>query len=86
MDDEGGWYYEMQALGFNYRIADAACALGHSQLKKLDGFIARRREIAAQYDRAFASLPGILCARRASGTSVRLPSVCRPLRRRDIRQ
>ena len=53
LEDAGGWYYEMQELGFNYRIADAACALGHSQLKKLDDFIARRREIAARYDRAF---------------------------------
>ena len=59
LDDEGGWYYEMQGLGFNYRIADAACALGHSQLKKLDGFIARRREIAARYNRVFAAVPGL---------------------------
>lgn len=58
-EENGGWYYEMQVLGFNYRIGDAACALGHSQLKKLNGFIARRREIAAAYDRAFASLPGL---------------------------
>lgn len=43
------WYYEMQALGFNYRLTDVQCALGLSQLPKLDGFLKRRREIAAQY-------------------------------------
>mgnify|MGYP002641833801 FL=1 len=47
------WEYEMQELGFNYRITDIQCALGLSQLKKLDGFIARRKTIAQQYDKAF---------------------------------
>lgn len=47
------WEYEMQALGFNYRITDIQCALGLSQLKKLDGFIERRIEIAKAYDKAF---------------------------------
>lgn len=45
------WYYEMQQLGYNYRATDLQCALGLSQLGKLDGFVARRREIAALYDR-----------------------------------
>jgi dTDP-4-amino-4,6-dideoxygalactose transaminase len=49
------WYYEMQELGFHYRVTDIQCALGLSQLSKLDRFIARRRELAAAYDRAFAS-------------------------------
>ena len=57
--NEGGWYYEMRELGFNYRIGDAACALGHSQLNKLDQFITRRRAIAAEYDAAFANVPGL---------------------------
>ena len=48
------WYYEMQELGYNYRITDIQCALGISQLKKLDIFISRRREIASMYDRAFS--------------------------------
>ena len=56
---KGEWYYEMNALGFNYRIPDILCALGLSQLKKLDGFIARRREIDARYRAAFKELPGV---------------------------
>lgn len=50
----GPWHYEQDSLGYNYRITDIQCALGGSQLRKLDSFIARRREIAAQYDAAFA--------------------------------
>lgn len=50
----GTWFYEMVDLGFNYRITDIQCALGVSQMRKLDGFLARRRAIAAEYDAAFA--------------------------------
>jgi UDP-4-amino-4,6-dideoxy-N-acetyl-beta-L-altrosamine transaminase len=49
------WEYEMQELGFNYRITDIQCALGLSQLAKLDTFISRRIEIVKQYDEAFKS-------------------------------
>ena len=55
----GQWFYEMVALGYNYRIPDILCALGISQLKKLAGWIKRRQQIAAQYDNAFASVAGI---------------------------
>ncbi|WCL53047.1 UDP-4-amino-4,6-dideoxy-N-acetyl-beta-L-altrosamine transaminase [Gimibacter soli] len=52
--DEGGeanpWFYEMQELGYNYRATDFQCALGLSQLGKLDRFIAARRAIADRYD------------------------------------
>ena len=51
-----GWYYEMQQLGFNYRLSDIQCALAISQFDKLDKFIARRREIANIYDREFKAL------------------------------
>ncbi len=54
--DEGGWFYEQQALGYNYRITDIQAALGISQMNKIAGFIARRREIAARYNEAFADL------------------------------
>ncbi len=51
--DMAPWEYEMQDLGFNYRINDLQCALGLSQLGKLDSFIARRHELARRYDTAF---------------------------------
>jgi perosamine synthetase len=57
---DGPWFYEMQHLGFNYRLTDVQCALGLSQLSKLEEFIARRRQIAATYDAALEGLPGIL--------------------------
>ncbi len=47
------WEYEMRELGFNYRITDIQCALGISQLRKLDGFIQKRQQIAERYDKAF---------------------------------
>ncbi len=53
----GPWYYQQIELGFNYRITDLQAALGLSQLGKLEGFIARRRELAARYDRLLSDLP-----------------------------
>ncbi|MBM4230412.1 MAG: UDP-4-amino-4,6-dideoxy-N-acetyl-beta-L-altrosamine transaminase [Gammaproteobacteria bacterium] len=50
------WYYEMQELGFHYRITDIQCALALSQLGKIEAFIARRRELVDRYDRAFANM------------------------------
>ena len=49
------WEYEMRELGFNYRITDIQCALGLSQLQKLDSFIERRIKIAQKYDKAFSN-------------------------------
>jgi perosamine synthetase len=58
--EAGQWFYEMVLLGFNYRLTDIACALGLSQLEKLDANLARRREIAAQYASAFRDFPAIV--------------------------
>jgi UDP-4-amino-4,6-dideoxy-N-acetyl-beta-L-altrosamine transaminase len=55
----GAWYYEQVALGENYRLTDIQAALGRSQLRRLDAFLARRRQIAEQYDAAFLSHPVI---------------------------
>ena len=54
-------YYEMQFLGYNYRMPDINAALGLSQLQKLDWFIERRHKIALKYHKAFASLSPIVC-------------------------
>ena len=51
--NEGGWYYEMQELGYNYRITDFQAALGTSQLQRADDGLKRRREIAQTYFEAF---------------------------------
>jgi len=56
----GPWYYEMQDLGYNYRMCDMQAALGVSQIKKLDEFKARRREIIAKYNQAFKDLPNVI--------------------------
>ncbi len=52
--DQGGWYYEMQDLGYNYRITDFQCALGKSQLKRIDESLKRRQDIANRYIEAFS--------------------------------
>lgn len=57
--EAGQWFYEMTLLGFNYRLTDIACALGLSQMERLEANLARRREIAAQYARSLSALAGI---------------------------
>lgn len=56
-ENDGPWYYEQEELGFNYRLPDINCALGLSQLNRLDYFLERRREIAKKYYDAFADNP-----------------------------
>ena len=53
----GPWYYEQDELGFHYRLSDIQCALGLSQLSRLEGFVERRRALAARYDAALALAP-----------------------------
>lgn len=55
-DQPAPWYYEMVEIGYNYRLTDIGCALGLSQLKKLDRFLKRRADLAARYDRELAAL------------------------------
>lgn len=54
---DGGWYYEQQLLGLNYRLSDIHAALGNSQLKQLDHFIGRRRELVSIYNSQLEDLP-----------------------------
>ena len=54
----GAWFYEMTDLGYNYRLTDFQCALGLSQLGRLDEWTGRRREIAANYEAALGALAG----------------------------
>jgi perosamine synthetase len=75
---EGEWRYDMVALGSNGRLTDFASALGLSQLARLDENLARRREIAAQYDEAFAGRPGLKAP--ATGGGVRHARHLYPLR------
>jgi len=67
--DDGPWYYEMQELGFNYRITDFQCALGLSQLTKLDGFVARRMEITRSYYEAFRLMDEIILPQQGNNVT-----------------
>ncbi|MEJ8802716.1 UDP-4-amino-4,6-dideoxy-N-acetyl-beta-L-altrosamine transaminase [Pontibacter sp. H249] len=58
-ENHGGWYMEMQELGYNYRIPDMLCALGISQLQRAEAGLARRKGIAKVYDNAFENYNGI---------------------------
>lgn len=59
-NNEGSWYYEMQKLGYNYRLTDFQCALGISQLKKIDSFISRRRELVYRFNKEFQNIPELI--------------------------
>lgn len=66
----GPWYYEQQTLGFNYRITDLQCALGISQMRKLGGFLERRRSLAKTYDALFAGWEHVRPVARTTPDSV----------------
>lgn len=68
LNNEGPWYYEMQDLGFNYRMTDIQAALGISQLKKLNSFIDKRRSIAELYNQSFNNMNGVIIPYQAPNT------------------
>ena len=67
LKNDGPWYYEQQFLGYNYRITDIQCALGISQMKKLDRFLARRRELVQRYNEAFVDCQDIVMPYQLEG-------------------
>ncbi len=65
---EGPWYYEQQYLGYNYRITDFQCALLSSQMRRIDQFIARRKEIVEKYNEVFGRMPQFRLQKELPGT------------------
>lgn len=64
---DGPWHYEVQGLGYNYRLSDVMCALGNSQLCKLDRFVAKRRAVAQRYNEELKNVGGIILPYQAEG-------------------
>ena len=69
---DGPWDNDMISLGYNYRLPDVCCALGTSQMKRLDSFVARRREIASLYRKLFTDEPGVTLPPDCPGHSYHL--------------
>lgn len=67
--EQGGWYYEMTDLGYNYRMTELQAALGISQLTKIDAFLQRRREIAAMYTEVLKDVEGIQVPKQLENTN-----------------
>lgn len=59
-NNDGPWYYEMHEIGYNYRMTDLQCAIGSSQLKKLDKFVKKRRDIGEQYNKSFSFIESFI--------------------------
>jgi perosamine synthetase len=66
-EQQGSWLYDMAALGYNYRLSDIQCALGLSQLGRLQNWIERRRDIARRYYDAFIQLESVTPLTRRAG-------------------
>ena len=66
-ENEGSWYYQQIELGYNYRMTDIQAALGCSQMKKLDYYIGKRRNIAQRYDEAFETVEEIVTPYQLKG-------------------
>jgi dTDP-4-amino-4,6-dideoxygalactose transaminase len=82
---DGPWDNDMIDLGYNYRLPDALCALGTSQMKRLDAFLARRREIARLYRNALSGVGEITLPPDCPGHAYHLfPIQVKPERRRDV--
>jgi perosamine synthetase len=83
--NDGPWYYEIQSLGFNYRLSDLQAALGRSQLAKLDRFVAQRRDIVARYRGLLAGRVEMLAETSGAEPAWHLFAVLLPEgRRREI--
>ena len=67
--EKGGWFHEMQFLGYNYRLPDLNCALGITQLAKADKGLEKRKAIAKKYDQIFAQNPKIKIQKQSEGLS-----------------
>lgn len=83
--NDGPWYYEMVDLGYNYRLTDIQCALGLSQLAKLDRFVQARRRIARRYAELLKGVPPVGLPPHHPGHSYHLYPIRVPAeRRRDV--
>lgn len=67
-ESEGGWYYQMVDMGYNYRMTDMQAALLISQLDKLPMFRKRRKEIVAKYNEAFSEMPELIVQKELEGS------------------
>ena len=56
-ESDGPWYYQQVELGYNYRMTELQAVLGISQMERLDGFVARRHELAKRYDKLLQQMP-----------------------------
>lgn len=91
LKNDGGWYYEQQDLGFNYRLTEMQAALGLSQMTRLNVFVARRRELAKRYEQLLQDsrilLPRLDCDENQPSWHlyvIRLPEGSKPLDRRNL--